>query len=102
MFRKSYRQGDLVVYRKMKHRTHPSRRARGVRPAAHGDDYSYYIEKFWVVSEVLPDDRIVLQTPRAKRHVVPAGDPNLRHANLVDRLVHSRRFRRTAASVVGK
>ena len=93
MLRKTFRRGDFVVYRKMKHKTHPGRRARGVRPQANGDDYSYYVEKFWVVIDVLADGRLVLQTPRARRHVVVASDPNLRHARWLEKIRHFHRLR---------
>ena len=97
MFRRAYRPGDRVVYCRMKHKTHPSRRARDVRPSVHGDDYSYYVEKFWVVSEVLPDGRLCLRTPRGRKHVVDADDPNLRHASWLDKIRYRYRFLRSAA-----
>ena len=92
MFRRAFKAGDFVVFCKMKHKTHPGRRARKVYPAANGDDYSYLVEKFWVVEEALPSGRLLLQTPRGKKHLVDADDPKLRHATLLDRLRHRARF----------
>ncbi|MCA9101407.1 MAG: hypothetical protein KDA63_09670, partial [Planctomycetales bacterium] len=61
----------------------------------HGDDYSYYVEKFWVVLDVLADGRLLLQTPRGKQHLVEAADPNLRRANWLERIRYRDRFQRS-------
>ena len=98
MFRRAFQQGDRIVFCRMKHKTHPSRRAREIRPAAHGDDYIYYVEKFWVVSDVLSDGRLLLQTPRGRKHIVDADDPNLRHATWLDKIRHRYRFLRSASA----
>ena len=90
--RAAFKRGDWVVFCQMKHKTHPGRRARDVHPAANGDDYSYYVEKFWVVLDVLTNGRLLLQTRRGKQHVVDADDPNLRHATWLDRIRHRSRF----------
>ena len=41
-----FRPGDVVVYRKQKNSLHPGPHARDIHPAAHGDFYSYLVEKF--------------------------------------------------------
>jgi hypothetical protein len=92
MAQRNFRPGDRVVFFRTRHKSHPGRRARGVRPSAHGDDYSYYVEKFWVVADVLDDGRLLLQTPRGKQHEVDVDDPNLQHASWLDRLLHRQRF----------
>ena len=99
MLQRKYRSGDRVVYCRMKHKTHPSRRARGIQPSAHGDDYSFYIEKFWVVSDVLKDGRLVLRTPRGKKRVVQADDPKLRYASLLEKIRHRQTFLRSDAAL---
>ena len=90
--RAAFKRGDWVVFCRMKHKTHPGRRARDVHPAPNGDDYTYYVEKYWVVVDVLDDGRLKLQTPRGKTHVVDPDDPNLRHASLLDRIRNRSRF----------
>jgi hypothetical protein len=81
-----------VVFRRAKFTSHPGRRAQGIRPAVNGDDYSYVVEKFWIVSRVLADGKLELQTRRGKTHVIEGDDPNLRHATLWDRLRHRSHF----------
>ena len=99
MSQRIFKPGDRVVYCRMKHKSHPSRRARDVHPAANGDDYSYYIEKFWVVQQVCDDGRLLLQTPRGKTHLVSPDDPNLRHASWLDKIRHRSRFLQSAAAL---
>lgn len=84
--------GDFVVYRKPKYGTHPSHRAKDVRPSTHGDSYSYVIEKFWVVREVRDDGMLLLETRGGKSHLVNCDDANLRAVSLWDRLWNKKRF----------
>ena len=87
-----FKPGDYVVYRKLKHTTHPGRRARAIRAASNGDHYSYVVDKFWLVLDVLEDGRLRLQTPGGKTHLIDRKDVNLRRANLLDRILNSNRF----------
>ena len=63
-----------------------------VRPAAHGDEYGYEIEKYWRVSAVLPDGRLEVVTRRGKRLHIEATDPRLRPANWLERWFLIARF----------
>jgi hypothetical protein len=92
MWRRPFKPGDLVVFRRRKHTTHPGRRAQDVEASAHGDYYNYFIDKFWIVVDELADGKLRLQTRRGKVHVVSADDPNLRHATLWDRIRYRTRF----------
>jgi hypothetical protein len=92
MWRRPFKPGDLVVFRRQKHTSHPGRRAQEVEATAHGECYSYFIDKSWIVVAVLADGRLRLQTRRGKVHVVSADDPNLRHATLWDRVRYRARF----------
>ena len=92
MVRKSFRRGDWVVVRKSKQTTHPGPRAKHIDAAPKGDYYSYVVDKFWIVVDVLSNGRVVLKTRRGKTHVMDPNDPQLRHATLWDRLLHRRRF----------
>ena len=85
--------GDWVIYRKQKTSTSPGPRAEAVLPASKGETYSYFVEKYWIVKEVLEDGRIVLRTRRGKEHVVEPGDQNLRHARFWERWLLGARFR---------
>jgi hypothetical protein len=86
-----YRPGDWVVYRKHKHSASPGPRAKYVAPEPKGEEYSYCVDKFWVVMTV-EGTRVVLATRRGKHHVVDAQDLNLRQARWWERLLFRDRF----------
>src|SRR5688572_29271998 len=86
-----YRPGDWVVYRKHKHSASPGPRAKDVAPEPNGEQYSYCVDKFWVVLAV-EGERVVLATRRGKNHVVEAGDLNLRPARWWERVLFRDRF----------
>ncbi|RMF44774.1 MAG: hypothetical protein D6753_01735 [Planctomycetota bacterium] len=84
--------GDKVVFSKDKHSPSPGPRARDIAASPKGDDYSYIVEKYWVVAEVNPDGTLLLKTRRGKEHRIPKNDPRLRHATLWERLRYRNRF----------
>jgi hypothetical protein len=86
--------GDFVVYRMQKHSVHPGPRAEDVHPAPQGEDYSYHVDKFWIVAAVRPDGKIVARTRRGKEHLLEPDDPLLRKAKWWERLLFRSRFPR--------
>ena len=96
------RPGAWVVYRKTKFGPKPGPRAKEVSPAEHGDLYSYLVEKYWVVTEVLPDGRLRLRTRKGKERTVSADDPNLRPARWWERLLRRGRFRQAEQAAAGQ
>lgn len=90
--------GTPVVYRRTKHSRSPGPRAAVITPAKHGDSYSYVVDKFWVVVERLSSDEIVVMTRRGKQLTLNPDDPNLRRANLFERLMHHKRFPKLATN----
>jgi hypothetical protein len=92
MLQQPPKQGDVLVYRKSKHSTRPGPRAKDVQPASKGDDYSYYVEKFWIVTDIHDDGTLRLKTREGKTHEISTNDPNLRAVNFWDRLWFRRRF----------
>ncbi|MBB02651.1 MAG: hypothetical protein ACE37I_20955 [Rubinisphaera brasiliensis] len=84
--------GEPVVYLMTKQSSHPTLRATTVSPAAHGDDYSYVVKKFWVVREICTDGTLIVQTRKGKARRVSADDPCLRHASLWERWMYRDRF----------
>lgn len=74
-----YSPGDPVIYRVTKHSAHPGPRAKEIWPSAHGENYTYVVDKFWIVAEIRDDGKLLLNTRRGKRHVVDSNDPLLRH-----------------------
>lgn len=87
-----YRPGDLVIYRKTKHAPVPGPRAASITAAPNGDNYSYNVDKFWIVDRIRDNGDLVLRTRRGKTHTRPPDDPNLRHAGLMTRLLNGWRF----------
>ena len=88
--------GDWVIYRKTKFSSKPGPRAQDIAPARNGDQYSYTIDKYWIVSEVRSDGSLVLLTRRGKQHVLSADVPTLKRANLFQRWWHRGRFEAVA------
>lgn len=88
-----WRPGDWAVYRKSKVSTSPGPRAANVVAAKKGDSYNYFVDKFWVVEEILPDDEIRVRTARNKSHVIRLDDPCLRRPSLLQRIAWRNRFR---------
>ncbi len=82
---RKYRVGQTVVYAKQKVSTSPGRRAADVSPAAKGDTYSYMVDKYWVVTRILPDGDLCLTTRRGKEHIISTDDPNLRPMSWLER-----------------
>jgi hypothetical protein len=89
---KGFKPGDPVIYRVSKTSTDPGPRAQAVFPAEHGDWYSYQVDKFWAVSEVLSDGTLALVTRRGKQHVVSPDDLRLRPARWWERWFYKDRF----------
>ena len=87
-----FKPGDLVVYRKTKHSNRPGPRASNIHPAPNGDTYSYTVDKYWVVEEVLEDGTIVATTRRGKRNHLKSDDPMLHRANWLQKLLYRSRF----------
>ena len=91
MNQRKFKKGDLVIFKKTKRSTSPGPRARKVEPAPHGDDYTYLVEKFWIVAEV-SGEGVLLRTRRGKEHRLNADHPNLRHATWWERWLYRNRF----------
>lgn len=87
-----YQAGDLVVYTLPKQGPTPGPRARSIHPSRMGDDYSYLVDKFWMVAEVLPDNKLRLVTRRGKYRVISADDPLLHKAGWWQRFRNRGRF----------
>ncbi|MEZ6123569.1 MAG: hypothetical protein R3C49_10375 [Planctomycetaceae bacterium] len=90
--KKNFQPGDLVIYRKTKHSNHPGPRAANVHPASKGETYSYTVDKFWVVEQILDDGTVVATTRRGKRNFLKPDDPLLKRPNLFQRLLYRGRF----------
>jgi hypothetical protein len=90
--KKEFQSGDRVVYRKTKASVSPGPRAQNVSPSEHGDQYTYTVDKFWIVQQVLEDGALRLITRRGKEHIVQPTDPNLHRASWWERLWFRKRF----------
>ena len=98
MIQRAYRINESVVYCLTKHSVRPGQRARLVDPAPRGDWYTYCVDKYWLVEDVLSDNELILRTRRGKRRRVRSDDPNLRRPSLWERLVLAKRFPKPSES----
>ena len=89
-----FRIGDWLIYKLTKHSTHPGPRAKDVRPQPTGEEYSYVVDKFWVVADVEKDGRLLLRTRKGKKRIVEASDRNLRVPRIWERIIYRSRFPR--------
>ncbi|QDV15147.1 hypothetical protein CA51_50590 [Rosistilla oblonga] len=88
MIRPTYMPGDWVVYRKSKTGPLPGPHAQQVHPSPKGEQYSYVVEKYWVVKQVFSDGRLLLKTRRGREHIIDSADPGLRLAGFLRRWMH--------------
>jgi hypothetical protein len=88
----TFQPGDWVIYRKSKRSAAPGPRAQQVSPSSKGDNYSYVVDKFWIVAEVLNGSHLKLKTRRGKEHIIPLDDQNLRPLKFWQRWLYRRRF----------
>jgi hypothetical protein len=93
--------GDWVIYRKLKHSALPGPRAHEITPSPHGELYSYFVNKFWIVQKVLPDGRVQLRTRTGKTHLLNSTDRYLRRARWWERWLYKTRFREIEAKALG-
>lgn len=84
--------GDPIILNKSKVSDHPGPRAENVHASAHGEQYSYTVEKFWAVKEVHEDGAITVVTRTGKEHTFDGSDHRLRAPNLLDKLKNKDRF----------
>lgn len=84
--------GEKVIFSKDKTSLSPGKRAKEVVAAVKGDQYSYIVDKYWVVKEVRSDGTILLLTRRGKQHTVTLDDPRLRRASLLEKFLLRKRF----------
>lgn len=79
--------GDRIVYRKTKFSPLPGPRAHHITASDKGENYTYLVDKYWVVADVLDDGRLVAKTRRGKLNYVWPDDPNLRKAGMIESLI---------------
>ena len=94
-----FQTGDWVIYRKQKTSVSPGPRAQQMNPSPKGETYNYFVEKHWIVDEVLDDGMLRLRTRRGKQHIVRADDPHLRKARWWETWMLGGRFRSVEATV---
>ncbi|MCU0707922.1 MAG: hypothetical protein MUF23_06505 [Pirellula sp.] len=95
-----FRVNDWVVYTREKHSLSPGPRAKNISPSPHGELYSYEVDKYWVVCQILPDS-VVLATRTGKQRRVPMNDRRLRHPSWWERIFYANRFPRRTTSPSG-
>jgi hypothetical protein len=99
---KNYKAGDFVVYTRQKISTSPGRRARNIAPAAHGESYSYEVDKYWTIQSVSEETGTLDALTRSgKVNVLSIDDDRLRRAHLWEILFLNSRFPRYEAITKG-
>lgn len=91
-WRRKIAPGDRIVYRKQKFSTHPGARAYAVSPAENGDNYSYIVDKYWTVADLLDNGMVVAVTRTNKRHYLRPDDLNIHRARIFERMRFKDRF----------
>lgn len=91
--------GDWVIYRKLKRSTSPGSRARNVVPATRGESYAYTVDKYWIVTEIREDGRLIVKTFRGKQHEIAPDDSMLRKPRWWERWVLRGRFQKVEKSL---
>lgn len=99
MDKATFQVGDWVIYRKTKFSSLPGPRARNVAASESGEGYAYNVDKYWIVTDVLPDGAVQVMTRRGKQLQFASLDPNLRRASWWQRLRCRRRFEEVAQSI---
>lgn len=89
---KNPRVGQRVVFAKDKYGEMPGERAQQISASPKGDAYSYIVEKYWVVDEVMDGGVLLLRTRKGKLHHIHQEDPGLRLPTLWERLFLAGRF----------
>jgi len=84
--------GDRIIYRKTKISPFPGRRAYQITGSDKGENYTYLVDKYWVVADVLDDGLLVARTRRGKLNYVRTDDPNVRKARLTESLFRRNLF----------
>ncbi len=85
--------GDWIIYRKQKRSPSPGPRAKSIHADQSGEEYTYIVEKYWIVQEIGPDGTLTLITRQGKQHVIPPDDPRLRKPGPIERWLVASRFR---------
>jgi hypothetical protein len=87
-----FQPGDLVIYTVSKQGLRPGPRAREIQPVPNGEDYTYVVDKFWMVQQLAEGDRLIIITRRGKTREVSCSDPLLRKASWWQKLRFRDRF----------
>ena len=88
----AFQPGDLVIYTVSKQGLHPGPGARDIQPVPNGEDYTYVVDKYWMVQGFSDSGRIIIVTRRGKTREGTAGAPLLRKATWWQRLRYRERF----------
>ena len=82
-----FKTGDLVIYRQRKFGRQPGPSARDVTPSPNGDDNSYTVEQFCLVSDIDEDGTVVVRSESGTCQTLNQDDPLLRRATLLERFL---------------
>lgn len=93
MSQKEWTVGEWVIYRKQKNSESPGPRAEAIHPHVAGEEYTYLVDKYWIIEAIAPSGELKLITRTGKRHLVSQSDPRLRKLRWWERWSLANRFR---------
>ena len=93
-----FRPGDWVIYKMQKASSSPGPRAKATTASLKGENYTYIVDKFWVV-ETIERDEVVLRTRKGKQHRIKKNDPRMRRPSWLQKLMYTSRFKAVEASL---
>lgn len=92
------RPGDWVIYKMQKASSSPGPRAKATTASSKGENYTYIVDKFWIV-EAVEGDEFLLRTRKGKQHRINKSDSRLRKPSWFQKLMYSSRFKAVEASL---
>lgn len=98
MAAEEFRPGDWVIYKMQKASSSPGPRAQATTASSKGENYTYIVDKFWVV-EAVEGDEVLLRTRKGKQHRINKGDSRMRRPSWLQKLMYSSRFKAVEASL---
>ncbi len=98
MATEEFRPGDWVIYKMQKESSSPGPRAKATTASPKGENYTYIVDKFWIV-EAVEGDEYLLRTRKGKQHRINKSDSRLRKPGWFQKLMYSSRFKAVESSL---
>lgn len=87
-----YSEDEKVVYLYDHSSSHPDPAGKNVFASKKGEQYQFQVEKYWVITRILDDDRVEATSRSGTVHEIDRHDPRLRKATWWERIFKSKAF----------